>query len=103
MNRGTRVQILASIVMLLALGASSVFAVSMAGLTGRYKLVYTTRAEDAASWEVSAGIAMGAFRGIFVNWLWIRANDLKEAGKFHEANDLANAITKLQPRFPRVW
>jgi hypothetical protein len=49
------------------------------------------------------GIAMGAFRGIFVNWLWMRANDLKEQGKYYEAVDLAKTITRLQPRFPRVW
>nr|WP_317134590.1 UDP-N-acetylmuramoyl-L-alanyl-D-glutamate--2,6-diaminopimelate ligase [Leptolyngbya sp. 7M] len=48
-------------------------------------------------------IAMGAFRGMFVNYLWIRANQLKEDGRFYEAIDLARTITKLQPRFPHVW
>jgi hypothetical protein len=52
---------------------------------------------------VAAGIAMGAFRGLFVNILWIRANQMKEDGRFYEAMDLARAITKLQPRFPQVW
>ncbi|MEM9560826.1 MAG: hypothetical protein AAF995_11005, partial [Planctomycetota bacterium] len=35
--------------------------------------------------------------------LWIRANDKKEDGKFFEAVELSRAITRLQPRFPRVW
>ncbi|MEL7473540.1 MAG: hypothetical protein AAGK04_09505, partial [Planctomycetota bacterium] len=48
-------------------------------------------------------IAMGAFRGLFVNILWIRANQLKEDGRYYEAMELSNAITKLTPRFPRVW
>lgn len=75
----------------------------LTSLQGREKLVQTERAEDGQPWEISAGIAMGAFRGIFVNFLWIRANEMKEAGKFFEAIDLASAITRLQPRFPRVW
>lgn len=98
-----RTQLMALITMIASFVASGVLAVQLTSIAGREKLVYTTRAEDAGSLQVSAGIAMGAFRGIFVNWLWIRANDLKEAGKFHEANDLSNAITTLQPRFPRVW
>lgn len=46
---------------------------------------------------------MGAFRGIFVNWLWFRANEMKEKGQYYEAMELARAITTLQPRFPQVW
>ncbi|XOV75048.1 MAG: hypothetical protein ACFHWZ_16550 [Phycisphaerales bacterium] len=46
---------------------------------------------------------MGAFRGLFVNYLWMRADRLKQEGKFHEAYELSAAITRLQPRFPRVW
>jgi hypothetical protein len=52
---------------------------------------------------VALGVAMGAFRGLFVNYLWIRATKLKEEGKFYEAIELSSAITRLQPRFPRVW
>ena len=103
MTRDSKVQLGAAIMMCVALLTSSVLAVQLSGVAGRAKLTYAERAEDAQSWEVAMGIAMGAFRGIFVNFLWIRANDLKEAGKFYEAIELAKAITKLQPRFPRVW
>ncbi|MFO0830528.1 MAG: hypothetical protein U0637_01670 [Phycisphaerales bacterium] len=82
---------------------SPMLAVRLTAMAGRAEMVYTDRAEDNDRWEVTAGIAMGAFRGIFVNLLWIRANDMKEAGKFYDAVDLAKAITRLQPRFPRVW
>lgn len=67
------------------------------------RLSYTERVEDNAPPQVGLGIAMGAFRGLFVNMLWIRANNLKEEGRFHEAMELSSAITTLQPRFPRVW
>lgn len=103
MKRDSLIQTIAAAVMIGAMACSVVLSARLSGVAGRYKLVYTDRAEDAQSWEVSAGIAMGAFRGLFVNYLWIRANQLKEDGKFYEAIQLSDAITKLQPRFPRVW
>lgn len=52
---------------------------------------------------VLATTALGSFRGLFVDILWYRANQLKEAGKFQEASTLSDWITTLQPRFPQVW
>lgn len=52
---------------------------------------------------VLATTALGSFRGIFVDILWHRANQLKEEGKFQEASTLSQWITTLQPRFPQVW
>ena len=48
-------------------------------------------------------IAMGAFRGLVVDILWIRADKLKEEGQFFDAKQLAEWITTLQPRFAQVW
>lgn len=78
-------------------------AAHVASAAGRYRLTYADRATDNDPPEVGLGIALGAFRGLFVNMLWIRANYLKEEGKFHEAMTLARAITALQPHFPQVW
>jgi hypothetical protein len=103
MTRDTKIQIGALAVLLSCLLASGGLAVTLSAVAGRAKLTYADRAEDAGNKEVALGIAMGAFRGIFVNFLWIRANALKEAGKFHEAIELSSAITRLQPRFSRVW
>jgi len=97
------VKILAALLILASLLGSSVLVPAVAASAGRSKLAATERAEDSDPPEVSLGIAMGAFRGLFVNMLWMRANDMKEAGQFHEAIELARTITKLQPRFPRVW
>lgn len=103
MTRDTRIQLIAAFVMALCLTASGILAVSMTTVAGRAKLSYTDRIEDGQPIEVSIGIAMGAFRGVFVNFLWIRAEEMKQQGKFYEAIQLAGAITRLQPRFPRVW
>jgi hypothetical protein len=70
---------------------------------GRHRLVYTDRVESGMKKEEALGIAAGAFRGMFANMLWMRAHNLKQDGKYWEAVDLSRTITKLQPRFPRVW
>lgn len=103
LNRDIVIQVCAAVVMLVAIGSAA----SLSGLVGaeasRGQLTYTDQANEGDPPEVAVGIAMGAFRGLFTNYLWIRANQLKEEGKFYEAIELSSAITKLQPRFPRVW
>ena len=44
-------------------------------------------------------VALGGFRGLISNALWIRANDLQDDDKFFEMAQLADWITKLEPHF----
>ncbi|MEL7484057.1 MAG: hypothetical protein AAFN41_06850 [Planctomycetota bacterium] len=103
MSRDRVIQIIAAVVLLVCLAGSGLVGATITESVGTNKLVYADSAAENDGPEVSLGIAMGAFRGIFVNFLWYRANELKEDGKYHEAIELSKAITKLQPRFPRVW
>ncbi|MBL0920833.1 MAG: hypothetical protein IBJ10_01755 [Phycisphaerales bacterium] len=103
MRSGARIQIFAAIVAILALAASGGLSASLSAAAGRAQLGYADRAEVGDPPEVAVAIALGAFRGIFVNMLWLRANKMKEQGKFYESIELARTITRLQPRFPRVW
>ncbi|MEM1185775.1 MAG: hypothetical protein AAGI53_12345 [Planctomycetota bacterium] len=103
MNATTRNRAIAGGGLLVCLAVSAALSGIIASSVGRNELGYAETATSSDPPEVAAGIAMGAFRGLFVNFLWIRANDLKQEGKFHESVELAKAITKLQPRFPRVW
>ncbi len=48
-------------------------------------------------------VALGGFRGIIANMLWIRTTELQEDGKYFEAVQLADWISKLQPHFTQVW
>ena len=48
-------------------------------------------------------VALGGFRGLISNFLWIRANDLQQDDKFFEAAQLATWITDLEPSFTQVW
>ena len=66
-------------------------------------LVANTSLENAPPSLAFATVAMGAFRGLIVDILWMRADTLKEEGKFFDAKQLAEWITTLQPRFAAVW
>lgn len=48
-------------------------------------------------------VALGGFRGLIANALWIRSTELQDDGKHFEAVQLADWITKLQPHFSAVW
>ncbi|MCK5473490.1 MAG: hypothetical protein KAI59_05610, partial [Planctomycetes bacterium] len=71
----------------------------------RYKmrLISNEPLENAPPSLAFATVAMGAFRGLVVDVLWIRADKLKQEGQFFDAKQLAEWITTLQPRFAEVW
>jgi len=48
-------------------------------------------------------VALGGFRGLIVDALWMRATRLQDEGKYFELVQLAGWITKLQPRFASIW
>jgi hypothetical protein len=48
-------------------------------------------------------VALGSFRGLIANALWIRAQDLQFEEKFFEMVQLSDWITKLQPHMAQVW
>ena len=67
------------------------------------KLIINEPIKNAPPSLVFATVAMGAFRGLVVDILWMRAERLKEHGQFFDAKQLAEWITILQPRFVSVW
>ncbi|MEI6082964.1 MAG: hypothetical protein WCS70_01535 [Verrucomicrobiota bacterium] len=48
-------------------------------------------------------VALGGFRGIIADWLWLRSSQLQQDGKYFELVQLADWITKLEPRMAQVW
>ena len=69
----------------------------------KMKLISNEPLENAPPSLAFATVAMGAFRGLVVDALWMRADKLKEQGQFFDAKQLAEWITTLQPRFASVW
>jgi hypothetical protein len=47
--------------------------------------------------------ALGAFRSILIDALWIRAIDLKNDGKFFELAQLYDLICQFEPHFAEIW
>jgi hypothetical protein len=48
-------------------------------------------------------VALGGFRGLISNLLWMRATELQDEDKFFEIVQLADWITKLEPHYTQVW
>ncbi len=48
-------------------------------------------------------VALGGFRGLIANALWMRMDELQQDGKYFEMVQLADWISKLQPTVPQVW
>jgi len=63
------------------------------------KLTDTEPLENAPPMVVLTTVALGGFRGLVADWLWLRSNRMQEMGNYFEMVQLASWITKLQPRF----
>ncbi len=48
-------------------------------------------------------VALGGFRGILADVLWMRAGELQDEGRYFELVQLSDWIAKLQPRSPAIW
>ena len=48
-------------------------------------------------------MAPGGLRAPIVAFLWIRVEDLKDRGRYHEMRDLSDWICHFMPRYPGVW
>ena len=69
----------------------------------RHTLRYTDASIENAPPIVAIGTAIGAFRGLIVDWLWIKVNMMQDQGQYYDILEDARLITKLQPRFGPVW
>ena len=48
-------------------------------------------------------VALGGFRGVLADVLWMRAGTLQDEGRYFELVQLSDWIVKLQPRSPAIW
>ncbi len=69
----------------------------------KHVLRYTNVAVEGAPPIVALGTAIGALRGIIVDWLWIKVHLMQQKGLYYEVMADSDLITRLQPRFAAVW
>ena len=97
-------QVIAVLVAVVCITAASVLAPWITTQREQLNLVYDVQEGDRGPVvSLLATAALGSFRGIAVNVLWYHAEHQKRAGRLFDANDTAQLITDLQPRFPQVW
>src|SRR5271170_3511589 len=70
---------------------------------GQLGLTRLTPLENAPPLLAFTTVALGGFRGLIANALWMRANDLQNDDKYYEMAQLADWITDLEPHFTQVW
>ena len=76
---------------------------SLLGLRKQYRLDQADPLENSPPLVAFTTVAIGGFRGILADMLWIRASALQDEGKYFELVQLADWITKLEPRLADVW
>ncbi|MSR18959.1 MAG: hypothetical protein EXS00_07330 [Phycisphaerales bacterium] len=101
--RDRLIQFACVIIALVAMAVAGSILPRMSKIADEKDLRYTTAAIEGAPPIVAIGTAIGALRGIIVDYLWIKATMQKEKGLFYEAMADAQLITQLQPRFGEVW
>jgi len=69
----------------------------------QFGLTHAEVLENAPPMLAFTTVALGGFRGLISNFLWIRSDDLQQDDKFFEAAQLASWITDLEPHFTQVW
>jgi len=98
------VEAIASATLIACLAAAGVLMPSITRQRQELQLVISTEGTRGMPPHVAlATAALGTFRGLAVDFLWVRADALQDKGEFFEAQTLSQWITALQPRFPKVW
>jgi hypothetical protein len=68
-----------------------------------YRLTQAEPLHNAPPAVAFSTMALGGFRGLLADLLWLRATRLQDEGHYFELNQLARWITQLEPRFPEIW
>ena len=83
----------------LCLGGVSLTQDAMNQLKREKRLTDTDPVDNAPPIVAFTTVALGCFRGLAADMLWLRSINLQEQGKYFEMVQLASWICKLQPRF----
>jgi len=101
--RGRTIQILSAAVAVASVACAGALLPRILAASDRAQLRYTNVSVEGAPPIVAVGAAVGALRGLVVDYLWIRLQQMRQDGQYYDARRLADMITKLQPRFGEVW
>ncbi|MEE2906475.1 MAG: hypothetical protein VX527_01445 [Planctomycetota bacterium] len=103
MGRDRVIQLAMCLVVIVGLSVGGGLLGNLIETSERRALRYTDNADENMPPFVAIGTAIGAFRGLIVDYLWIKANLMVERGQYYQVMEDTDLITKLQPRFAPVW
>ena len=104
MKRDRIIQSTATIVAATSLSLGGIMLPTILKEAEENTLRYTNNVVDGApDWINTVGMSIGALRGLLVDYLWIKIQQMQRDGLYFEVMADAELITKLQPRFPQVW
>ncbi len=69
----------------------------------RHQLLAAAPLENAPPLMAFTTVALGGFRGLIADLLWLRTIRIQDEGRVFEIAQLADWITKLEPHFTTVW
>ena len=101
MHRLTSILLL--LVAVIALAGAAWFNPRLTARRAEQHLVPATPTETMPPLLAFTTVTFGGFRGLAADLLWLRATDLQDHGQYFELVQLADWITKLEPRFTSVW
>ena len=99
----SRMQIFSFIVALVAITAAGRLLPTINHKRTEYNLTQNQPLENAPPQLVLATTALGGLRGLIIDYLWLRAAELRTKGSNYEIIQLYDWIGKLEPRFASVW
>ena len=76
---------------------------SLIKMRAEYRLDAAKPLENTPPLVAFTTIALGGFRGILADILWLRASYLQEQGRYFELVQLSDWITKLEPSVTEIW
>ena len=82
---------------------SSKFSPHLLNLRKEYRLDQADPLHNTPPLVAFTTVALGGFRGILADILWLRASILQDRGEYFEIVQLSDWITKLEPRFSQIW
>jgi len=92
--------------LLILLATFIVIAIALSFIQGRMnairfneKLTDTDPLENAPPAVAFTSVALGGFRGLVADYLWLRSTKMQEQGNYFEMVQLADWLVKLQPRY----
>jgi hypothetical protein len=87
----------------LALAGAGALDVRLLHLRGDLHLTQAPPTENMPPMVAFTTVALGGFRGVLADVLWMRAGALQDEGRYFELVQLSDWIVKLQPRSPAIW